>query len=65
MVDLVNIIGQNGIAVVCVAYMIYFQNTTMKEMLKSLKSIDKRLSDLERGDENVKSIKNRKSSNNM
>lgn len=53
--DLINLITQNGIGVACVVYMIYFQNTTMKEMLKSLNSIDKRLSKIEskRGDSDV------------
>ena len=31
MVDIVNLITNNGIGIVCVAYLIYFQNTTMKE----------------------------------
>lgn len=47
MAELINLITQNGIGIVCVAYMIYFQSTTMKEMLKSLESIDKRLSKIE------------------
>lgn len=36
MIDLINIITQNGIGVVCVAYLIYFQSTTMKDMNKTL-----------------------------
>ena len=47
MEELVNLITQNGIGIVCVAYMIYFQNTTMKNMLNTLNSIDKRLAILE------------------
>lgn len=47
MEDIMNIIVNNGIGVVCVAYMIYFQNTTMKEMLSTLKSIDTRLTKIE------------------
>lgn len=47
MADLINLITQNGIGIVCVAYMIYFQNTTMKQMLNTLNSIDKRLSLIE------------------
>ena len=47
MAELINLITQNGIGIVCVAYMIYFQNTTMKQMLNTLNSIDKRLSLIE------------------
>ena len=41
--DLITLIVNNGIGVVCVAYMIYFQSTSMKEMLKTLGSINERL----------------------
>lgn len=34
--DLIQLIVNNGIGVVCVAYMIYFQLTTMTEMNKTL-----------------------------
>lgn len=37
--DLIQLIINNGIGVVCVAYMIYFQNSTMKEMNKTLTEI--------------------------
>ena len=47
MEELINYIINNGIGVVCVAYLIYFQNTTMKEMLDTLKSIDTRLTKIE------------------
>lgn len=54
MADLINVITQNGIGVVCVAYLIYFQNTTMKnmgdvlsKMQKSLETISERLENLE------------------
>lgn len=40
---IVNLIVNNGIGVVCVGYLIYFQSTCMKEMLNTLSSIDKRL----------------------
>lgn len=43
MQDIINLITNNGIGVVCVAYLIYFQNTTMKSMLDTLSTIDKRL----------------------
>ena len=58
MSDIINLIVNNGLGVVCVAYMIYFQNTTMKEMSKTmqentnvLKSMDVRLSELEKRNE--------------
>lgn len=47
MEEIMNYIINNGIGVVCVAYLIYFQNTTMKEMLCTLKSIDTRLTKIE------------------
>lgn len=43
MADLVKIISDNGIAICCVAYMIYFQLTTMKEMTQTLQDISKQL----------------------
>jgi len=39
MQEIVELISNYGIGVACVGYMIYFQNTTMKEMLKTLTSI--------------------------
>lgn len=39
MIDLINVIVENGIGVACVAYMIYFQSTTMKDMNKTLTSM--------------------------
>lgn len=45
--DLVKLIVDNGISVVCVVYMIYFQSTTMKEMLSALTSINDRLTRIE------------------
>ncbi len=44
---IIDYIVQNGLGVVCVVYMIYFQNTTMKEMLNTLSSINTRLSIIE------------------
>lgn len=43
MEEIINLITNNGIGVCCVAYLIYFQNTTMKEMLKSLTEINTKL----------------------
>lgn len=47
MENLIEIISSNGIGVVCVAYLIYFQSTTMKEMLKTLSTINERLTIIE------------------
>lgn len=54
MVDLMNVIANNGVAVGVVIYLIYFQNTTMKEMnntqtkiCSTLESMNKRLDDIE------------------
>lgn len=43
MQEIINLLTNNGIGIVCVAYLIYFQNTTMKSMLETLTTIDKRL----------------------
>lgn len=43
MSDLVTLITNNGIGVVCVAYLIYFQNTTMKDMINKLAEISTNL----------------------
>lgn len=42
-----------GIGIVCVAYLIYFQSTTMKEMLHTLGTINERLSIIEEIIENL------------
>ena len=47
MADLVTLITNNGIGIVCVAYLIYFQSTTMKSILATLESIDNRLLKIE------------------
>jgi len=47
MADLVTLITNNGIGIVCVAYLIYFQSTTMKSILTTLESIDNRLLKIE------------------
>ena len=41
--DLITLICNNGIGVVCVAYLIYFQSTTMKDMNKTLQQISTNL----------------------
>lgn len=47
MEELVTMIMNNGIGVVCVAYLIYFQSTTMKNMQEILNAINTRLSIIE------------------
>lgn len=47
MEEIINLLVNNGIGVVCVAYLIYFQSTSMKEMLKTLSSINERLTLIE------------------
>lgn len=47
MEEIVKLIVDNGIGVICVAYLIYFQSTTMKDMTKALNSINIRLSIIE------------------
>lgn len=47
MVDIINLIANNGIGIVCVAYLIYFQSTTMKKMLETLSTINIRLAIIE------------------
>mgnify|MGYP007022359679 CR=1 FL=1 len=37
MQELINLLTNNGIGIVCVAYLIYFQSTTMKQMLETLR----------------------------
>ena len=37
--DLVNILVNNGVAVACVAYFMYFNNTTMKEFTKAMADV--------------------------
>lgn len=44
---LIDYVAQYGLGVVCVMYLIYFQNTTMKEMLNTLNGINTRLSIIE------------------
>lgn len=45
--DIINIIVNNGIGIVCVAYMIHFQETTMKDMTKTLEDISNKLAVIE------------------
>ena len=43
MEELINLITNNGIGVICVAFMIYFINTTMKDNNKILDDMQKTL----------------------
>lgn len=52
--DLIQLIVNNGIGVVCVAYMIYFQLTTMKEMNKTLTEITTTLKIMNQDIEEIK-----------
>lgn len=56
MQEFVKLIVDNGIGVMCVAYLIYFQSTTMKDMTKALNSINTRLSVIE-DNLNIKEVK--------
>lgn len=55
MQELINLLFNNGIGVVCVAYLIYFQQTTLKDLTKNqektnniLDNISIRLENIER-----------------
>lgn len=41
--ELINLITNNGIGIVCVAYLIYFQATTMKDISKTLSDMSRNL----------------------
>lgn len=43
MQEIVELITDNGISVICVAFMIYFINTTMKDLQNTLVEINKSL----------------------
>lgn len=43
MVELINLLTQNGIGIVCVAFMIYFITTTLKDNNDILEEIQKTL----------------------
>lgn len=42
--ELIELISNNGIAVVCVGYLIYFQSTTMKSISETLASLSTNIS---------------------
>ena len=47
MSEIVDLVVNNGIGIACVVYLIHFQSTTMKEMLKTLEGINTRLTVIE------------------
>ena len=55
MEEIINLLVNNGIGVVCVGYLIYFQTTTMKEMNKTLDNVNENLT---RMNERLSSIEN-------
>ena len=56
MEDLIKLIVNNGIGVVCVGYMIYFQLTTMKEISKSINEVS---TSLRLMNQDIEEIKNK------
>lgn len=57
--DLINLIVNNGIGVVCVAYLIYFQATTMKQMNESLNEVSTSLKLMNQDIEEIKQAINK------
>jgi hypothetical protein len=47
MEEIIQMVVDNGIGVACVAYLIYFQSTTMGKMLTTLNTISERLTSIE------------------
>lgn len=47
MQEMVEIFVNNGLGIGCVVYLIWFQATTMKEMLNTLQNINERLTAIE------------------
>lgn len=60
MSDLIQLIVNNGIGVVCVAYMIYFQLTTMKEMNRTMNEVSTSLKLMNQDIEEIKNKINEK-----
>ena len=54
--DIIQLIVNNGIGVVCVAYLIYFQSTTMKEMNKNMTEVS---TSLRLMNQDIEEIKNK------
>ena len=47
MEEIVNLMVDNGLSIVCVAYLIYFQLTTLKQLTATLQTIGDRLTKIE------------------
>lgn len=47
MKEFADLIFNYGVGIACVVYLIYFQSTTMKEMLSTLSNINNRLTAIE------------------
>lgn len=47
MEEIVNLIMNNGLSVICVAYLIYFQLTTLKQLTETLQYVGERLTKIE------------------
>ena len=54
MEELIKLIVNNGIGVVCVAYMIYFQLTTMKDIVKAINEVSTSLKLMNQDIEEIK-----------
>lgn len=47
MKELIDLLTNNGISIVCVAYLIYFQLVSMRDLTKTLNTISTRLAIIE------------------
>ena len=47
MKEIIDLITNNGISIVCVAYLIYFQLVSMRDLTKTLETISTRLAIIE------------------
>ena len=47
MEEIVNLIMNSGLSIVCVGYLIYFQLTTLKSLTATLQTVGERLSKIE------------------
>lgn len=54
MTELINVITENGIGIVCVGYLIYFQNSTMNKMIEALNTIKGDIKELKEDVEELK-----------
>ena len=47
MQEIIELVSNYGIGITCVVYLIYFQNTTMREMLNTLNTMNTKLQVIE------------------